>query len=218
MAIRQIGTENFFVSGNQMNLNLAGNTLVFFKSEQCQGCAAFEPVFNQLSREDQRVTYATVDLSYHRNIVQMSKPTTTTIQKVPHLILYVQGRPHARFSGERNIKGLRDFLAGVMKTIPQYPQHPQHSQPQQNQVSFIAPQNNMYGGQSVTGHQTMAMPDIAPPRQAARMATGGGPSQAHPSMQNQCDPDDEDCMLMPSHIIPHNMPWESDYKRMMGEI
>lgn len=210
MTTRQIGTENFFVSGNQMNINLPGNTLVFFKSEQCQGCATFEPVFNQLSREDQRVAYATIDLSYHRNIVQMSKSTTTMIQKVPHLILYVQGRPHARFSGERNIKGLRDFLAGVLKTIPQ-------QLPQQSQVSFIAPQNNMYGGQSSTGH--VNMPDSNPPRQAVRTAMGGGPvAQVHPSMQNQCDPNDEDCMLMPSHIIPHNMPWESDYKRMMGEI
>ena len=204
MSIQTLDIHNFFISGNSMNINLPGNYLVFFKFDGCRGCEVFLPMFTQLSREDRRISYGITDLTYNRNIVQMSKPTTTPITTVPHLIIYCQGKPHARFTGEKNMKALKDFLSGVLANIPQ----------PQPQSSFV-PQN-MYGGHSNQG-TVVNIPDSHPPRQASRMATSGQ-AQAHPSMQNQCDPDDEDCLLMPSHIIPHNMPWESDYKRMMGEI
>lgn len=205
MSIHTLDIHNFFISGKSMNINLPGNYLVFFKFDGCKGCEVFLPIFTQLSREDRRISYGIVDLTYNRNIVQMSKPTTTHINIVPHLIIYVQGKPHARFTGEKNRKALTEFLSGVLATVPQH----------QPQASFV-PQQNMYGGPSTQG-TIVNIPDSQPPRQASRMATSGM-AQAHPSMQKQCDPDDEECLLMPAHITPHNMPWEVDVKRIMGEI
>jgi len=209
MSIHQLSTQNFHIVGNQrqsLNINYGGNVLVFFKLQGCQGCAAFEPIFHQLSNEDRRVSYGILDLTYNRDIVQLSRSTTTPIQKVPHLILYSEGRPYARFKGEKNIQSLKNFISDA--TPQQTPQKPSFVQPQQQ---------NMYGGPPTRGN--VYMPESQPPRQAINMANSGIPAQqAHPSMRQQCEQDNEDCLMIPDQIIPHNMPWESDYKKLTGVI
>ena len=214
MSIHQLSTQNFHVVGQQrqsLNINYGGNVLVFFKLQECQGCAAFEPVFNQLSTEEQRVSVAVLDLTYNREIVQMSRSSTTPIQKVPCLILYVQGRPHARFKGQKDLQSLKNFITGALQAVPQQPPQQSSFVPQQQ-----PPQQNMYGG-SQQPQGSAFMPDIVPPKAAINMAHYG-PAQAHPSMQQQCDPDDDECLMIPKNIIPKNMPWESDYKKLIGEI
>ena len=212
MSVHQLSTQNFYVVGNQrqsLNIDYSGNVLVLFKVQECQGCAAFEPVFLQLSREEKRASIAILDLTYNREIVHMSRHTTTPIQKVPKLILYVQGRPHARFKGDKTLQSLRNFITDALQVTQQQPSQ-QHTFVQQQ------PQQNLYGGPPPQGRAAY-MPDIQPPKQAINMAQGIG-GHAHPSMQQQCDPDDTECLMIPDQIIPHNMPWESDFKKLAGVI
>lgn len=207
--ISRLGTENFFMAGKSLNIDIQGITLVFFKSERCQGCAMFDQVFNQIAKEDRRLNYATIDLSHHQSVVQMSKSSTTEIRKVPHVILYDQGRPHARFTGDKTIKGIRDFLGTILPSLLQ----------RQPQASFVQPQqghnsighNNPYGN---PGGYYPPNPQIQPPTQQQRPTT----PQTFQNAQNQCDPDDEECLMMPSHITPYNMPWETEFKKIAGEL
>lgn len=205
--ISRLGPENFFMAGKSMNIDIQGITLVFFKTEGCPGCSMFDQVFNQISREERRINYATIDLSQHRNVVQMSKSSTTEIRKVPHIILYDQGRPHARFTGEKTIKGIREFLATILPSLLQRPP----------QVSFVQPQSvghpsAPYGGNQGGYYNPQNNVSMQPPMQRPSAP------QPYQNAQNQCDPDDEECLMMPSHIVPYNMPWETEFKKIAGEL
>lgn len=207
--VTRLNDGNFFMSGKNMNIDMKGITLVFFKSERCQGCAVFDHVFNQIMMEERRINYATIDLSHNQNVVKMSKASTTEIQKVPHVILYDNGRPHARFTGEKTLKGIREFLGTILPTLLQRPP----------QVSFIQPQHHTSGGYPSNdgyGYATGGGGGYQQPvpQQAPRMQ----PQPSYQSPQNQCDPDDEECLKMPSHIIPYNMPWETEFKKIAGEL
>lgn len=205
MSVHQLTTQNFHVAGQQtqsLSINYSGNVLVLFKLQDCPGCAAFEPVFHQLAREETRVVFAVLDLAINRDVGQMSRSTTTPIQKVPHLILYIQGRPHARFTGaQKTFPAIRNFISDALQSSQQNLQQQQHS--------FV--QQNIYGGpqQAPRGF----MPEIQPPKQAIRMAQGLG-GYAHPSMQQQCDSDNPNCLMMPNQIVPHNIPWETEKRDM----
>lgn len=212
MSVHQLTSQNFHVVGQQrqaLNINFAGNVLVLFKLDGCQGCGAFEPIFYQLAGVENRATMAVLNLSHHRDIIQQSRNTSTPIKKVPCLILYIQGRPRAVFNGKKDIPNLRKFITDVLDSAAS---QQQSFAPQQQ--SFV-PQQNMYGGAQQGG--AVYMPESQPPKVAARMAQHDG-GMAHPSMSQQCDSDDEECLMMPDQIIPHNMPWESDYKKLTGRI
>ena len=214
MSVHQLSTKNFHISDNRQTLNIdySGNVLVFFKIQDCDGCAAFEPVFHQLAREEKQASAAILDLTYNRDIIHMSRRTSTPIHKVPHLLLYVQGRPHARFKGEKTIDALRNFINDALKVVQPSQQHTFVQQQPQN----IPQPQNIYGGAQPRGGSVF-MPDIQPSKQAINMAQGSG-GQAHPSMQQQCDPDTDECLLIPEQVIPHNMPWGGDYKKLTGVI
>ncbi len=228
MSVHNLTSQNFQVVGAQgsqtLKLNYSGNVLVLFKLQQCQGCSALEPIFYQLSNEDKRVGYAVCDLTHDKNVITMSRNTTTAITKVPHLILYVQGAPHARFKGEsKTIAAIKNFISSALQAqrpapIQQY-QTPQQAQPQQyaqtrqQQPAFVTqqPGQNMYGGQA---GGPAHMPEVNIPRQANNIAGANPRAQAHPSMQQQCDPENESCLLSPPDIFPYNIPWEIDYKKL----
>jgi thiol-disulfide isomerase/thioredoxin len=211
MSMYKINSQNFQLVGNQppfsMQISIQEPIFVMFKLQGCVGCAAIEPVFSQLANEDRRVSYGVVDLTQNKEVANMSRKSNTEIQKVPHFILYVQGKPKARFVGtSKTIDSFRKFLSDALLTLQQQPTVQMVNAPPQTFVQ------NMYGGapQNNTGYA----PEMQnAPRGMNRMLQDGNPiaNTAHPSMK-QCDPEDKACLTMPEDVVPHNMPWESDIR------
>ena len=188
-----------------VNVNINGVVVVFFKSKDCKGCSHMEPIFGRFSNST-RIKTAEICLTKYRNLIGMFRNSTTPIQSTPHLIMYVDGRPHAVYRGKTNSNELDNFINGALSKI--------------QQRSFVQqqPQQNFYGGQQIN-ENAYYKPDINPPRSAINIARSGGDNYGavHPSMQ-ECDSDDEDCLLTPKTIIPHNTPWESDFKRITNKL
>ncbi len=223
MAVHQLTDQNFRLEGRVLKVTHSGNTLVFFKLDTCHACAAFEPIFRQIAAADQArsVTYAIINLTHYRNVINMAANTKTLISAVPHFILYVPddrptpgytpgGKPHARYKGQNNAPNIQKFITDALRVVSNPQRLPQQSFVPQQQSQ------NMYGGPQQQGN--VYMPDINPSRAATQMAQSGGMNSIHPSMQEQCAEDDEECLMMPNQIIPHNMPWESGYKKLLGDI
>ena len=221
-----------------MTVNVPGNLLVMFKVQGCTGCGAFEPIFHRLANEDSRVSCGVLDITYNRDVVQMSRTTTTAIQRVPHLIMYMDGMPRARFKGKKDLSSLKSFISEVFSTVPSHqPQgfvssqaNPQGGNHPRQQGGYAPPQTPMLKRDYAPPQQGYAPPQqgYAQPQQGgyAQPHQGGyaqpqgmPPPTAHPSMANQCEKgDDGECITIPEKIIPHNMPWESDFKRLTGVI
>jgi hypothetical protein len=233
MSIVQLYPGNFKLVGRQrktMNITLPGNVLVFYKMQDCKGCRAVEPIFHQLASVEHKVQYAICDLTNARDIIAMSHQTKTQIQKVPHIILYCNHRPHARFRGDKNIPSLRSFIA---KALSQAPTQPQQGFMQQqsgnmygaggsnyNQQPVASPAPPQYqqhqmqgqGGQGGQGKEKFWMPEIGKaPAMTGALRSGGGTQYAY---LGNVEDEDEDKLLVPDQVIPHNEPWMSQYKKL----
>ena len=235
MSIAQLYPGNFKLIGRQrktMNISLPGNVLVFYKMQECQGCQAVEPIFHQLANVEHRVKYAICDLTNARDVIAMSHQTKTQIQKVPHIILYINGRPHARFRGDKNVPMLRSFIAKALAQAPtQQQQGFMQQQPgnmygggggnyNQQQIDSQTPpqyqrqqQQQQQGQGQGQGKDKFWMPDIqkAPTMTGALRDGGSGTRYAY---LGNVDDEDEDKLLVPDQVIPHNEPWMSQYKKI----
>jgi thioredoxin family protein len=218
MSLHGLSATNFKVivdprsNLKHLTITVQGIVVVFFKKTGCQGCAVLEPVYSQISAEDKRLVFCIIDLQYNASVTSMARDTSTPIQTVPQIFMYVNGRPHAKFRGQRNAQAVKAFINDAIISIPQPQQQPMY-----NANAFV-PSNvgqNMYGGNNYAQGPTYS-PEVNVPRQASQLAHGGHVAMSsHPSMQQQCDPDDENCLMVPQNSIPHNLPWESDFRKYM---
>ena len=208
MSVIQLNTNNFVETKTpkgrvSLNTNVPGVSMVMFKLANCKGCSIMEPEFASFAN-DGRLKVATVDLTYNRPLIGMARNSTTPIQKTPHVIMYVDGKPLAIYKSKPGLPirtNLANFVNGAMSQIPQ-----QTFVPRQQQ-------QNIYGG--TTENTNYYTPESNPPRRAINMANESGHGNIHPTVQQQqCDSDDEDCLLTPNKIIPYNQPWECELKKI----
>lgn len=210
MTLYKITSNNFQLIGKSLQINIPDNIMVMFKQQGCVGCNAAEPAFSQLANSNRRVSYGVIDLTNDKQIISWSRGSTTPIEKVPMFVLYVQGRPHAKFKGtSKTLETLDNFLMGALSTVQQqqvvYTTPPNiNNQPSQ----FVNP--NLYGGHN---HIEPQLPPQQQSRNDSRNSGPGMPS-VHPSMQNQCAEDDEDCLMKLSGIYAKNMPWDVAINKM----
>ncbi len=196
---------NFVVLGTQhktLGINIPGPVLVFFKIRNDPNCSKFDPVFASLSKMDPRISYAVLDVDQFKDVVAWSRTTTTPITAVPMVILYVNGRPHAKYNGTKDIPSLRSFISSALQQTP--PPQP------------VAPPgggNNLYGGGANAGTAKKFVPEMgsAP---SLKGVIKGGPSPTGYSAGGSFVHDEEEGKLMvPDTVIPHNTPWETQHQQ-----
>ena len=232
-AIHQLSYQNFQVIGRErrsLYLNLPqakGTVLVFFKSNKCPACREFEPMFAQIAQQDQRIDYAIADLSYDHKIIMMSRDTSTPIAKVPFIMIYANGHPVAKYKGSKSIQQIKQFISQILQRIPK---------PQQSQPGFMPHgshgQGNIYEGnqypntglpprqQQHAGYTTQRgnpggnyhKPEIGKAPSLQGIIKGGGGNEY--AFLNQAEEEDDEKLLIPDQVTPHNMPWEGSYNKV----
>jgi hypothetical protein len=204
--------QHFNLIGNQvktLGITLPGFVLVYFKTQACPNCTKFDPVFKQLSMVENKVSYAVADVyQNNKSIVSKSRATTTPISAVPMLILYINGRPHAKFSGTLNLASLRGFIEKALESA-------KNAAPPAQKQFMGQTSSNMYGGYNnpqqppkmMSPNQGYHMPDIGntPPTNSSvkgNMSNFGGAEE------------EDERLLIPESVIPYNMPWEAEYRKL----
>lgn len=180
-------------------------------------CAAFEPIFAKISRQDPRVSYAILDVSQNKSVVSWSRETSTQITAVPMLILYVNGRPHAKFNGTKNIESIQNFITKALQATGGA------SAPQQQFMAAptaYAGAGSVRQGVAAASHAAppqggrgskMYTPDIGKAPSMKGIIKGGGGGYA---MGNNVEDDDEPRLMMPDNVVPHNAPWEAEINEL----
>jgi len=198
-----------------LGISKMGNVLVLFKMSNDANCNQFEPIFATLATQENRVGFAVVDISPTspgREVVIWSRNTTTPINGVPMLLLYVNGVPHAKFNGARTVQSIRTFItkaleAAMSRGSPTVA--PPASQGQFMQTPTAASYTpmptgaggNMYGGPAPRGGPHYA-PEIKSPSLKG-VIKGGVP-------QGGVEVEEEYKLEIPDDVVPHNTPWEAD--------
>lgn len=196
-------SDNFVVMGTRtktLGINIPGNVLVFFKMSTCPNCAAFEPIFVQLSHQENRVSHAVIDVGQYRDVALTSKGTSTQITSVPCLILYIDGRPHSRIPGAKNVNAARDFIT---KSLQAKPKSSQQQFMPSNYGNGAVKMQQMPGGSNGKSY----LPDIgtAPSMKGIIKGTRSGYSGG-----GNVDEEDEPLLAIPNDVIPWNTPWLSE--------
>lgn len=216
MSVQLVNSSHFNVVGRNkrtLNIKIPGNVLMFFKMNGCAGCSQFEPVFHQLAAQIQGVTFLVADLSNDRNIIMMSRQTNTPIEKVPYILLYINGRPLAKFNGKKNIPSLRNFISKALAAAPR--QQPQSSFVQQPYSQQPPQQTYPQPQQHQQPPSRVYQPDLKMPK-GMNSAIRGNNSGGYQYMQD-VEEDDETKLDVPEQVTPYNTPWDTKYKKM-GEL
>jgi len=199
-----LGTTN-----KTLGIRNPGSMLILYRMN-CNNCATFEPIFRELAKKDPRIQYGVLDLDAYQQVAQWSNQTSTPIKHVPFLVLYINGRPHAKFSGTKNVASISSFLTKALDTQP--------SAPPQQFVAQTAPAargggsgggggGNMYGGGGggqpgrQPGARKQYMPELgeAPSMKGIiKGYTGGG---------GYVEEEEDVVARVPPNVIPYNQPW-----------
>ena len=213
--IFNLNANDFFITGGGKTTTLRirpeGPVLVLFKMDRCAGCAQFEPVFHQLAHEIRSIQYAIANVSGpNRNIVHMSKGSSTELKFTPHLILYANGRPAARFTGNLNKESVQNFINRAMAQVMEQGWL-------NNRPSTFMP-SGPSGAPSYRGAPSEAAWGTShpPPDHSSGMAGGGGGMNSGYMTLGNGEESEEEQLLTPNAVIPHNRPWQGSLYKAMG--
>ena len=206
MPIYNISHDTYYVYGRTsktLNLRIPGNVLVFFKTEGCPGCAAFRPVFERLSNEQPSIKYGVTDLTHDKSVVHMARQTTTEIKTVPYILFYSDERPVARYKltkSNMNIHSLGQFIQQMLRRgnsqAPRQQGFMSHHSGESHSQATQAPKY-------YTPEQSGEHPGVSKNNQNSQYA-----------FLNNTDEEDEDKLVLPESVIPHNVPWEGVYNKV----
>lgn len=187
-----LSSKHFSNSGGTLACNLPHNLVfVLFKTESCNICQQTLPIFNHLSRQDMRVSWGVIDMIQNRDLIAMSKQTSTPITAVPVLMLFVGGLAYANYKGKRTLENISNFLNTIISKINAPPKtfSPPQGVPSQGGMIQINP------GQQQHPH---------PPPQTSgdyyRPVGESGPQS------KQLEAKD---LFLPSTVTPHNEQWRT---------
>lgn len=192
MSIQELTHDDFRLNNQKMlTVNRPGSTLVFFKMDGCAGCKQFDPLFRELPMRTQKINnYSTINVSVYRDVISMSRKSSTSIQTVPLIILYFGGIPYAKYTGTKTLPNLLSFIDKSIEA-------------KSASQSFVhQPPSQTYGRE--------------PYNQQEHKPQGRqiGGEQRYASIGNDVEDEDEDRLKIPGDVIPHNVPWEGGYRKM----
>lgn len=119
MSLKFLNENSFTLDHQSGMLNLLENGICFvmFKSDNCEMCKSAFPVFDQLSKQDGRLTFGIVPIDRYRNLIEKSKQTKYPIKVVPTFFLYANGVLKANYKGARDIISFKNFLNEVIPKL-----------------------------------------------------------------------------------------------------
>lgn len=86
-------------------------------SGKCTYCEDTLPHFKAASRMVPSCMFGLCNLSRNPNIIKLANSTITPFEAVPTLIVYFNGRPLARYEGERTAVDFAEFIQEMMMRL-----------------------------------------------------------------------------------------------------
>ena len=116
-------SEDFQLSrgtkGPVMGHSIPGFSLILFYSTQCEHCQSLIPIFKKLPGTVGGCQFGMINVSHNKKCVIMSRETSSPIQVVPYIILYVNGKPYMRYKGPHDAGEIARFIVEVSRRARQ---------------------------------------------------------------------------------------------------
>lgn len=190
---------------NELRLRVPGPFVVLFKMSSCDLCnsqaiPAIQTLANNMGGTPK---FGIIDVGQYRDVATSSQSTSTPVKSVPHIIFYMDGKPHSRYKGSIEYNSIRSFIIKMMQTLSGPPMM-QAPPPQQHRgvADFSRSFGNSPagGGLQTRGGKKYYTPEMDVNPNNMRGIKGGG------LPQHMEDKDEK--LLLPENITPKNRPWE----------
>jgi thioredoxin-like negative regulator of GroEL len=98
--------------------SIEGFSLILFYSTQCEHCKYLLPIFKKLPGTIGGCQFGLLQVSgSNKNVIKMSNQTIAPIDYVPHLILYVNGKPFMRYQGPPDANEIKRFILEIAQKV-----------------------------------------------------------------------------------------------------
>lgn len=151
MSLVQLTQNNFFMNSGNLCINDDSVLLVVFTSKKWEPHNAFLHQYSTLPSKISGMNFGFCDLSEHLSVAQQSINTSTPIKDVPNFILYIKGKPFAKYQGDWSINGIIEFIKDITPKIKQRVSQQQMTNTQQrSRMQLPTNQNNQTNQQHGT--------------------------------------------------------------------
>jgi thiol-disulfide isomerase/thioredoxin len=105
--------------GNILCHSIEGFSLILFYSTQCPHCQKLIPIFKKLPGSIGGCQFGMINISTSQNkkLIKISKETIAPIEYVPHIILFVNGKPFMRYQGPPDGDTIRKFVLEIAQKV-----------------------------------------------------------------------------------------------------
>ena len=103
--------------GKNLHLNIKGYSLLLYYSTSCEWCQALIPQFKKLPGTVGGCTFAMINISQNKGLVEKSKLTKTPIRYVPLIILFINGEPFMRYDGPPKYDEIKKFVIEIAQKV-----------------------------------------------------------------------------------------------------
>jgi thiol-disulfide isomerase/thioredoxin len=118
-----LSTDDFYTasdpSNNTVSLchSIQGFSLLLFYSNHCVHCQDVIPIFRKLPELVRGCQIGLVNVSTNRRLIEITRQTTSPINYVPLIILYINGRPYMKYDGEKTDRAISTFVMDVSRSV-----------------------------------------------------------------------------------------------------
>lgn len=108
---------NYTNGVNMLCTQMPGFSFVLFYSPLCHHCKIVLPEFKQLSNMINGCQFGIVNINQNGYLIEVSHKTVTPIQFVPLMMMYFNGVPIVKYTGELNLRSLNEFVINTAKQM-----------------------------------------------------------------------------------------------------
>lgn len=148
---------------------IPGISFILFTSNSCKYCKDIYPYFLRVSQIIQGCVFGIMNVDVmNQKIVAMSHRSSTPLQYVPYLMLYINGRPVAQYvpdeeNSAHNVELMRSFLVAQTKRLTRQQndtagRHHHQNQPRHNDQGVGAGISNTASGESSIPAYSIGIP------------------------------------------------------------
>jgi thioredoxin-like negative regulator of GroEL len=114
-------SHDFTITGKgedkQLTTQISGLSLILFYSPNCKYCTDVVPIFKQLPSLLNGCQFGIINVNTNKEIIEMSKDTTSPLTYVPFIVIYYKGEPYWSYSGPPTVTDIKNFIVEIAQKI-----------------------------------------------------------------------------------------------------
>ena len=134
-----LSDKNFGIgSGTKGKLlfnDLKGISIVLMYSTNCSVCHQVIPIFKELPNYVNGCTFGVINIDNNKDVVAKSHLTTMAIKYVPQLIVFNNGKPFVKYTGEKRLEPMVAFFKDTISRVQQSLNFSKQSEKKKEEIS-----------------------------------------------------------------------------------